>query len=185
MQEESVTRRGGVNLRLISGKLLILCGAMWARVLFSQVTPRPAWRPSPTWRNAWSGQGVGLRPGRIGRDREELPTTRQRDSGRDRGPCNRRLHRVDDRRRPRRVARPHLQPDKGRGMADRVGIPVAQDTRGRLHARAAIDTVPPPYEGHKPLRCGGCTVGVVGTRSRSTSHTWRWRHPGDGALRGD
>ena len=72
---------------------------------------------------------------------------------------------MDDRRRPRRVARPHLQPDKGRGLADRVGIPVAQDTRGRLHARAAIDTVPPPYEGHKPLRCGGCTVGVVGTRS--------------------
>ncbi len=50
-------------------------------------------------------------------------------------------------------------------MADRVGIPAARDTRGRLHARAAIDTVPPPYEAFKPLRCGGCAIGVVGTRS--------------------
>lgn len=50
-------------------------------------------------------------------------------------------------------------------MADRVGIPIARDTRGRRYPRAAIDAVPPPYETHKPLHCGACTVGVVGTRS--------------------
>ena len=50
-------------------------------------------------------------------------------------------------------------------MAERVGIPAARDSLGRLHARAAIDAVPPPYEAHKPLQCGGCSVGVVAVRS--------------------
>ena len=55
-------------------------------------------------------------------------------------------------------------------MADRVGIPAARDTGGRLHARAAIDMVPRPYEAYEPLHCGGCTIGVVGTRRIRAAH---------------
>jgi hypothetical protein len=51
--------------------------------------------------------------------------------------------------------------------AERVGIPLARDARSRGHPRAAIDAVPPPYEADRPLRCGGCDVGVRGTRSHS------------------
>ena len=61
-------------------------------------------------------------------------------------------------------------------MADRIGIPVAQDSCGKLHSRDAIDKVPPRYEAYKPLHCGGCTVGVVGTRSHSR------RVPGGGVT---
>lgn len=50
-------------------------------------------------------------------------------------------------------------------MADRVGIPAARDTRGQVYPREAIDTVPPPFDAYKPLKCGGCTVAVVATRS--------------------
>ena len=61
-------------------------------------------------------------------------------------------------------------------MADRIGIPVARDTRGWLHSRAAIDDVPPPYEAYKPLHCGDCAIGVVATRSYTR------RKPGGGVT---